>query len=88
MCNCWPVCSIAYLCVYCRGNNGNHPFKKGAVCSACRSGHGWCEDGLCSRGKSFSFALNTHFSILLDKNSHSNVRVTSVTKNSLYNLNV
>jgi len=27
---------------------GEPPFRKGLECSTCRSGHGWCTDGLCN----------------------------------------
>ena len=34
------------------GNFPRRPFEKGAPCTRCPSGHGWCVNGLCRRGES------------------------------------
>ena len=40
--------------VICSGNYvGVHPFTKGAACTECSSGSGWCDNGFCNEGEIF-----------------------------------
>jgi len=68
--------SLHLVCNYLPGGNydGAKPFKKGAACSKCASGAGWCKNGLCnsacsSPGKDCSCAAHCYNCAKLDLNT-------------------
>jgi len=68
--------SLLLVCNYLPfGNiNGTKPFKKGAACSKCASGAGWCKNGLCNSacstaGKDCSCAAHCYNCAKLDNST-------------------